>query len=124
LIACSKRCAICSENTRSTISSYPLALPRIHILGTWVHKPVLAGLMERIIAHSLNVWISAVPRTGEEIRDILERGGAWEEHPGSREGPWGIPMLGSREGNLYLLEDDRHPDAQRYRTCPRIAPCL
>jgi hypothetical protein len=70
--------------------------------------------MERIIAHSLNVWISAVPRTGEEIRDILERGGAWEEHPGSREGPWGIPMLGSREGNLYLLEDDRHPDAQRY----------
>jgi hypothetical protein len=51
---------------------------------------------------ALKVWISAVPRTGEKIRDILEHGGAWEEHPGSR------------EGNLYLLEDDRHPDAQRY----------
>lgn len=46
---------------------------------------------------ALNIWISAVPRTEEEIRNALER---------KRYAQKGSP------GNLYLLEDD-HRDSDR-----------
>jgi hypothetical protein len=49
---------------------------------------------------ALNVWISAVPRTPEEIRAIFERDGKSGDFD-----PFNSP------GNLYLLEDAQHPDS-------------
>jgi hypothetical protein len=58
---------------------------------------------------ALNVWISAVPRTREELKAILERRGEWAEDRWSP-GP----------GNLYLLEAYQHSDS--YSHGERLSP--
>jgi hypothetical protein len=53
---------------------------------------------------ALNIWISAVPRTRQDIERHIDR--LKTEGP-DLSGP-------AAPGNLYLLEDDRRPDEQHY----------